>query len=72
MPKKLTKHQRYNRKRRQDGNRYFRKVTKDEKPDGVRVTRKQITFYISNEAAERRWLRLWVSLAAPASLAMWR
>lgn len=53
MPKKLTKHQRYNRKRRQDGNRNFRKVTKDGKPDGVRVTRKQITFYISNEAAER-------------------
>ena len=53
MPKKLTKHQRYNRKRRKDGNRDFRKVTKDGKPDGVRVTRKQITFYISNEAAER-------------------
>ena len=53
MPKKLTKHQRHNRKRRKDGNRNFRKVTKDGKPDGVRVTRKQITFYISNEAAER-------------------
>ena len=53
MPKKLTKHQRYNRKRRKEGNRDFRKVTKDGEPVGVRVTRKQINFYISNEAAER-------------------
>ena len=53
MPKKLTKHQRHNRKRRKDGNRDFRKVTKDGKLDGIRVTRKQITFYISNEAAQR-------------------
>ena len=53
MPKKLTKHQRHNRKLRKDGNRDFRRVTKDGEHDGVRVTRKQITFYISNEAAER-------------------
>ena len=53
MPKKLTKHQKYNRKRRKDGSRDFRKVAKDGKPNGVRVTRKQISFYISNEAAER-------------------
>ena len=53
MPKKLTKDQKYNRKRRKDGNKDFRRVPKEGYFDGVRVTRKQITFYISNEAAER-------------------
>ena len=51
--KKLTKDQKYNRKRRKDGNKDFRRVPKEGYFDGVRVTRKQITFYISNEAAER-------------------
>ena len=53
MPKKLTKHQKYNRKRRKDGNKDFRRVSTGEHFDGVRVTRKQIAFYISNAAAER-------------------
>ena len=53
MPKKLTKDQKYNRKRRKDGNKDFRRVPKEGDFDGVRVTRKQITFYISDEAAER-------------------
>ena len=52
MPKKLTKDQKYNRKRRKDGNKDFRRVPK-EGFDGVRVTRKQITFYLSHEASER-------------------
>ena len=53
MPKKLTKDQKYNRKRRKDGNKDFRRVPREGDFDGVRVTRKQIAFYISNEAAER-------------------
>ena len=53
MPKKLTKDQKYNRKRRKDGNKDFRRVSTGEHFDGVRVTRKQIAFYISNEASER-------------------
>jgi hypothetical protein len=53
MPKKLTKDQKYNRKRRKDGNKDFRRVPKEGQFDGVRVTRKQITFYLSNEASER-------------------
>ena len=53
MPKKLTKDQKYIRKRRKDGNKDFRRVPKEKDFDGVRVTRKQITFYISDEAAER-------------------
>jgi len=53
MPKKLTKDQSYNRKRRKDGNKDFRRVPKEGDFDGVRVTRKQIAFYISNEASER-------------------
>ena len=53
MPKKLTKDQKYNRKRRKDGNKDFRRVPNEGDFDGVRVTRKQIAFYISNEAAER-------------------
>ena len=53
MPKKLTKDQKYNRKRRQDGNKDFRRVPTGPIFDARRVTRKQITFYISNEAAER-------------------
>ena len=53
MPKKLTKDQKYNRKRRKDGNKDFRRISKEGDFDGVRVTRKQITFYISNEASGR-------------------
>jgi len=53
MPKKLTKDQKYNRKRRKDGNKDFRRVLTGPIFDARRVTRKQITFYISNEAAER-------------------
>lgn len=52
MPKKLTKDQKYNRKRRKDGNKNFRRVPKEGDFDGVRVTRKQVTFYISYEASE--------------------
>ena len=53
MPKKLTKDQKYNRKRRKDGNKDFRRVPTGPIFDARRVTRKQITFYISHEAAER-------------------
>ncbi|MDB4336794.1 hypothetical protein N9996_04360 [Synechococcus sp. AH-603-M21] len=53
MPRKLTKDQKYNRKRRKDGNKDFRRISKEGDFDGVRVTRKQIAFYISNEASER-------------------
>jgi hypothetical protein len=53
MPRKLTKDQKYNRKRRKDGNKDFRRISKEGDFDGVRVTRKQISFYISNEASER-------------------
>ena len=53
MPKKLTKDQKYNRKRRKDGNKDIRRVSTGKDFDGVRVTRKQIAFYISNEALER-------------------
>ena len=53
MHKKLTKDQKYNRKRRKDGNKDFRRVSTGKDFDGVRVTRKQIAFYISNEASER-------------------
>ena len=51
--KKPTKDQKYSRKCRKDGNKDFRRVPKEGDFDGVRVTRKQIAFYISNEAADR-------------------
>ena len=54
MPKKLTKDHKYNRKRRKDGNKDFRRVPIGPIFDARRVTRKQITFYISNEAADEQ------------------
>ena len=66
MPKMLTKDQKYNRKRRKDGNKDFRRVLKEGDFDGVRVTRKQVTFYISNDASERLLL-----MAVDAEIFKW-
>lgn len=53
MPKKLTKHQRYYRKKKKDAEKDFRKVPKEDSLDGQRVTRKATNFRVSTEAAER-------------------
>ena len=53
MPKKLTKHQRYYRKKKKDAEKDFRKIPKEGLYDGQRVTRKATTFRVSTEAAER-------------------
>ena len=52
--RKQTKNQRYYRKQKEDGQKDFRKVERDNSPyPGIRVTRKQITFRVSQEAADR-------------------
>ena len=53
MPDKLTKDQRYYRKKKKDAEKDFRKVLKEDSFDGQRVTRKATTFRVSTEAAER-------------------
>ena len=52
--RKLTKHQRYYRKLKKDGSRDFRRIKRpDSLYDGVRVTRRQTTFRVSEGAAHR-------------------
>jgi len=51
--RKLTKDQRYNRKRRKDGNKDFRKVIHEDGTEGVRVTRKALSVSVSMNAYER-------------------
>jgi len=53
MAKKLTKHQRYYRKRKAAGRRDFKRIQKEEGRTGVRVTRRQLCVRVSAEAAER-------------------
>ena len=51
---KQTKDQKYYRKLKEDGQKDFRKVERDNSPyPGIRVTKKQITFRVSQEAADR-------------------
>jgi hypothetical protein len=66
MPKKLTKHQRQYRKRKKDSQRDFRRVEKDGPWDGVRVTRKRLKVWVSQEAYERL-----NTLAADAGIHNW-
>lgn len=51
--KKLSKHQRYYRKRKASGRRDFKRIHKEDGRTGVRVTRKQLCVRVSAEAAER-------------------
>ncbi|WP_411870927.1 hypothetical protein [Vulcanococcus limneticus] len=51
--KKLTKHQRYYRKRKAAGRRDFKRIQKEDGRTGVRVTRRQLCVRVSAEAAER-------------------
>jgi len=51
---KQTKDQKHYRKLKEDGQKDFRKVERDNSPyPGIRVTKKQITFRVSHEAADR-------------------
>ena len=51
---KQTKDQKYYQKLKEDGQKDFRKVVRDNSPyPGIRVTKKQITFRVSQEAADR-------------------
>ena len=51
---KQTKDQKYYQKLKEDGQKDFRKVQRDNSPyPGIRVTKKQITFRVSQEAADR-------------------
>ena len=51
---KQTKDQKHYRKLKEDGQKDFRKVERDNSPySGIRVTKKQITFRVSQEAADR-------------------
>ena len=51
---KQTKDQKYYQKLKEDGQKDFRKVERDNSPyPGIRVTKKQITFRVSQEAADR-------------------
>ena len=53
MPKKPTKHQRQYRKRKKESKRDFVRVKKDGPWDGVRVTRRRLKVWISQEAYDR-------------------
>jgi len=66
MPKKLTKHQRQYRKRKKDSQRDFRRVEKDGPWDGVRVTRKRLKVWVTQDAYERL-----NTLAADAGIHNW-
>ena len=51
---KQTKDQKHYRKLKEDSQKDFRKVERDNSPyPGIRVTKKQITFRVSQEAADR-------------------
>ena len=64
---KQTKDQKYYRKLKEDGQNGFRKVERDNSPyPGIRVTKKQITFRVSQEAADRL-----KALADQAKITQW-
>ena len=64
--KKLTKDQRYYRKKRKDGERDIRKTKREDGREGVRVTRKPLSVKISTEAFERL-----VEMADEAGIKRW-
>jgi hypothetical protein len=66
MPKKLTKHQRQYRKRKKEAKRDFVRVAKDGPWDGVRVTRRRLKVWVSQEAYDRLQ-----SLAQEAGIHNW-
>jgi len=66
MPKKLTKHQRQYRKRKKEAQKDFIRVKKESPYDGVRVTRKRLKVWISQDAYERL-----VKLAENADIKQW-
>ena len=66
MPKKLTKHQRQYRKRKKDSSRDFRPVRKEGAADGVRVTRRRLKVWVSEEAYQRL-----CELASVAGICNW-
>tara|TARA_R100000458_G_C8241121_1_gene220183 strand:+ start:455 stop:1195 length:741 start_codon:yes stop_codon:yes gene_type:complete len=64
--KKLTKDQRYNRKRRKDGKRDFSSVQREDGSRGVRVTRRALSIRVSAKAYERL-----CEMSAAAGVARW-
>ena len=66
MPKKLTKHQRQYRKRKKESKKDFVRVKKDGPWDGVRVARRRLKVWISQEAYDRLQ-----SLAQAAGIHNW-
>ena len=64
--KKLTKDQRYYRKKRKDSERDIRKTKREDGREGVRVTRKPLSVKISTEAFERL-----VEMADEAGIKRW-
>jgi DNA-binding transcriptional regulator/RsmH inhibitor MraZ len=66
MPKKLTKHQRQYRKRKKESEKDFVRVKKDGLWDGVRVARRRLKVWISQEAYDRLQ-----SLAQEAGIHNW-
>jgi hypothetical protein len=53
MPKKLTKDQRYNQKKRKEGEQDYKRVPREGKTASTRVTRKALCVRVSTETAER-------------------
>ena len=66
MPKKLTKHQRQYRKRQKEAQKDFVIVKKESPYDGVRVARKRLKVWVSQEAYDRL-----VQLAAETGIKQW-
>jgi len=66
MPKKLTKHQRQYRKRKKEAQKDFVRVKKDGPWDGVRVARRRLKVWISQDAYDRLQ-----SLAQQAGIHNW-
>ncbi len=52
-PRKETKDQRYYRKHEKDGEKDFRRTTREDGSEGVRVTRRSISVRVTQEAADK-------------------
>ena len=66
MSKKLTKHQRQYQKRKEEAQKDFVRVKKESPYDGVRVTRKRLKVWVSQDAYDRL-----VKLAEDAGIKQW-
>ena len=67
MPKKLTKDQKYNRKLRKEGQKDFKRVSREGKEASMRVTRRALCVRVSTETAERL-----KTMADDASVHLWQ